>query len=91
MNEPTNSKRKFWQFHLSTALILMILAAPFLCPVALLLKEALNPKNIGFPDYMPPASCIYAILVYLPVALLCLYGIGVLCEDFIRRREEHKR
>ena len=93
-------KRKFWQIHLSTAIILMLLAGAFVGILTWYANAPISVDSHG-QDWTESdrhstaiqemASRGFIITVLAPVAIiLFLTAVAIGCEWLIRRREGRK-
>jgi succinate dehydrogenase hydrophobic anchor subunit len=80
-------KRAYWQIHLSTAVILVVVAGLLL---AFVIKEVqANLEYAAKLKYPAPKATGWSKAVVL-FYILILMGVGGSCEWFIRRREARK-
>lgn len=88
MSEQEKSERGFWQIHLSTAVLLMLVAGGLLYPVSSVFREAFNQSaNLSnSPDWYTPIDFIIVAVF----ALGTLLGAGILCEFLVRRHEDRQ-
>jgi hypothetical protein len=90
MSETEKPKRSFWQFHLSTAVALMITAGCLLPFNIIRIRTALNQRPIASHvngSQMSPADLMGTAIVF---SALVLFLIAFVCEWLIRRREARK-
>jgi len=80
--------RRVWQIHSQTVLLISAAGSILLIPAGLLVAEATNPENVGYPDWMPPDDCVLALAVYIPTVITILIAVGYACEVRIRRRSK---
>ena len=80
-SQPKFRAHRFWQIHLSTAIVVLILGAAFWFPFVDVVRE-MTSDFAEWPRY-ETASVIIAFLLMLAGLVL----VGYLCERSIRRRE----
>ena len=81
---PDTPRRRFWQIHLSTAVVLMFVSGFFVLFDAALIEHFYS----EMPTLNPEA---YGILsVVCPIQFLAVVAVADGCEAHIRRREEPK-
>jgi hypothetical protein len=91
-------KRRFWQLHLSTAVLLMIVSGlltggwvRFITPMW---KKLWQDMESGDPNGMPPPDVredkIVIAVYYIPLSVVLLFLVAVILEWRIRRREGGK-
>ena len=79
-------KREYWQVHLSTTVILMVVGGALL-PFVIKEVQANTEYAAHFPhDPTARGWSVSVVLFYL----LILMGVGGVCEYLIRRREGRK-
>ena len=91
MPEPTRRKRI--QIHLSTAIIMLIVAGGLmwlLVPLLSNLWRLLGEESIGIADWVPYARVILLVVISL-LAIIVLVAIGWALESFIRWRSLWKK
>jgi len=84
MSETEKPKRRFWQFHKTTAFVVLAVALglPILATVAAFMEkaDAVSPVQFDFDALILPVSLFVGILAF----------IAFVCETFIRRRGGRK-
>jgi hypothetical protein len=88
MNDEQPARRAYWQIHLSTAVIL-VLVAGLMLPFVIEEVRA-NLEDAAKLKYPTPTvrGWLRAIVLFY---FLILVAVGALCERFIRRREGRRQ
>lgn len=84
-----NGNRPLWQFHLSTALIMVLLAAVLIVPV---IAELMKPETWQTFDDKGRFNVAATVQIIIPIIEMpFVLGIGLLLEWRIRQREARKK